>query len=158
MLSHPDVFLTCHRKLSLEDMPSSTEIKPINSARRIYPASLLLSNCISTGTVMLRAPIALSFSDSIRFSEDYHLWLRLCLDGHRMYYLNAYLASSSKRPFGDYGLSSQLTNMYYGELRSYWDLFRSHRINLIYFFGVILFSSIRYLRRLFLCSFQSLGN
>ena len=158
MLSHPDVFLTCYRKLSLESLSASIETTRIHCFWRIDTTSLLFSNCISTGTVMLRAPLPHCFSDSIRFSEDYHLWLRLCIDGYSMYYLDAALTSSPKRLFGDYGLSSQLTNMYYGEIQAYWDLFRTQRINSISLLGVLIFSSFSYLRRLILSSFRSLGN
>lgn len=154
MLSHPDVFFTCHRKLSLESFSSAIKTTLINSSWRIDTTSLLFSNCISTGTVMLRrAPIAYCFSDSIRFSEDYHLWLRLCIDGYSMYYLDAALTSSPKRLFGDNGLSSQLTNMYYGEVQVYWDLFRSQRISTISLLGVLIFGFCSYLRRLTLSSF-----
>lgn len=56
---------------------------------------LLRDDCVNTSTLMMRRA-ALSkvgwFDETLRTSEDWNLWLRLKLSGHRLYYLPEALA------------------------------------------------------------------
>jgi len=78
--------------------------------------------------VMLRSVLRHQFPESKRYSEDYLLWLRICLDGHTCVRSSANLSYRHKHAFGAGGLSAQLWNMEKGELDVFRTLLREKRI------------------------------
>jgi len=87
--------------------------------KAISPAQLLMRNLLPMRSVMLRREVTLRFEPEKRYSEDYHLWLRLVLSGKAACRIELPLACSFKPDFGAAGLSSRLWEMERGELDNY---------------------------------------
>ena len=115
----------------------------------LSPWRLLLSNSLSTPTVMVRRTIPFRFDPRKRYSEDYLLWLEIVLSGLRAAFINAKLAYLHKPPFGASGLSGNLWAMEVGELDTYYRLWRQGKIATATFLAVVCFSIGKFGRRMF---------
>ena len=110
----------------------------------VSPAQLLVRNLLPTRTVMLRRDVTLRFEEAKRYSEDYHLWLRLVLSGELAHRIELPLACSFKPDFGAAGLSSRLWEMEKGELDTYARLRRGGLLSPWTFPGVAALSLLKY--------------
>jgi glycosyltransferase involved in cell wall biosynthesis len=120
MQRHPEVALSGHLSVQRSDDAVPDEPLPERwDARRIHGAGLLLTNQIDTRAAMLRRDIPQRFTDGMRYSEDYLLWLEVVLSGGAMYCLELPLAYFYKARYGAGGLSAHLWNMEKGELSTY---------------------------------------
>jgi glycosyltransferase involved in cell wall biosynthesis len=130
MLTHPDVAFSGHRFCVKRDTAPPQSVVPATVVANSFSRrALLMSNRFSTPTVMLRRSISNRFEETKRHSEDFLLWLEICLKGHEYASLSAELTYLHKAPFGEGGLSSDLVAMTRGELDTYTSLFRKGYIN-----------------------------
>src|SRR5690606_1855225 len=91
----------------------------VAAERRVYIWNLLLSNLLSTSTVLVRRGVSFRFPHGKRYSEDYHLWLKLALERCHMARMDAVLAAGFRRPYGESGQGAALVKMQYGQMHSY---------------------------------------
>lgn len=149
MLSHPDAFLCGHLSQTLsEDFLLSEKKEIVVQSQAISAKKLLHSNCFLTRTVMLKNDPAFRFKDGKRHSEDYLLWLQICLSNYRCYLLHNVLAFSYKNDFGESGLSAQVFKMERGELANYLELFKIGKINFLMLIWTTCFSMVKFIKRL----------
>lgn len=121
---------------------------------RVLPRNLLLFNKFQTTTVMIRRDLPFRFVESMRYSEDYHLWLRIVLAGYCAYLLPLRLAYVFKTPFS-WGLSSHLWSMERGELEAYWRLWKEQMISTPILSICTLWSLSKFLRRVIIRAWKS---
>lgn len=130
MSAHPEVALSGHGFSLKRDLAPPVPVPPGTVATTTFSRrALLMSNHFSTPTVMLRRSIGDRFEEAKRYSEDFLLWLEICLQGHESASLRAELTYLHKAPFGESGLSSDLGAMTRGELDTYRRLLRKGYIN-----------------------------
>ena len=156
MSTHPDVALSGHRFSLKRDLAPSKSVSPATVVATSYSRrALLLSNRFSTPTVMLRRNINNRFEEAKRHSEDFLLWLEICLEGHETVSLSAELTYLHKAPFGEGGLSSDLATMTRGELDTYSRLLRKGYINRPEYAFLHCWCLVKYMRRIALRHFTS---
>jgi len=127
-------------------------------ARFVSRRELLLFNRFPTSTVILRRKLPNRFEQTKRHSEDYLLWLEICLSGHVCARLPAELAYVHKGLFGEGGLSDNLWAMELGELDNYRKLFSKRYINGGQYALLYLWSWSKFFKRAITSlKYQSLG-
>jgi glycosyltransferase involved in cell wall biosynthesis len=122
----------------------------------VKPVTLLLKNILPTPGVILRANLPFRFDPEKRYSEDYKLWLEICLKAGACYKLEVSLVYLYKAPFGASGLSADFSKAQAGELDTYRSLLQQRLINPFTFGFLWLLSNIKYVRRLVMRSRQSI--
>jgi glycosyltransferase involved in cell wall biosynthesis len=148
MESNPEVVLSGHgfRLLKQGVLPYWEVSK--GTAKRISKWSMLLSNRFVTPSVMVRREVPYRFIDRQRYMEDHMLWLNVVCAGARVVKLPAALAAIYKDPFGVTGLSSRVWLMERSDLGNYKRLYRDHCITRIQFVTLVIYSLLKYSRRL----------
>lgn len=156
MRANPDIMITGHRHRIEKDAPNWSsynlqvpEIKNIFSLMR-----LLIVNPIITPSVMISNKCRQRFSSSMRFMEDYQLWLAIVANGGKLVRLNSELACIFKPAFGSSGLSSHLWEMEKGELRVYFSIAKENFLVAFLLPGLLMYSLIKFLRRVLIVSFD----
>ena len=114
---------------------------------------LIFRNRFRTPTVMLKREAVLHFPESLRFSEDYFLWLALLKTGSRAAFLNLPLAVIHKPAFGVDGQSAALWLMEFGELKALGAAWRRGSVSVVVFIVALSWSLFRFMRRLLLTVF-----
>ncbi len=147
MQAHPEVAMTGHRSRWLQEgepltpLPGDYTIKPISQWQ------MLISNRLSTRTVMLRKSLKFRFEPAKWHTEDYLLWLEIICSGHNGIFIDLDLAYLYKAPYGAGGLSGQLWKMEKGELDTYRRLRNKRLISCPAFVGLGIWSLAKYVRR-----------
>ena len=158
MNKNPNVALTGHACQQLDNEASVNRQDDFTSvAAKFYPVKknkLLLSNSLSTPSVMVRRDIPNRFPDGKRYAEDYALWLEICCAGLQCYRSDLPLAYLYKATYGESGLSSALWKMEQGELATYVALFKSDNIKAFTLFFLLGFSLAKFLRRIMLSNIK----
>lgn len=114
---------------------------------------LLFKNYFATPMVFIKKEYLMEmdhfFDDHKRFGEDYDLWLRLVYKRDAIF-INKRLGKNAfgKANFGQSGLSAHLFAMQKGEVSTYRSLFESEMLGLGKLVKVLLFSYIKFFRRL----------
>jgi len=150
MQAHPEVAITGHRahqvrkREEIAPLPERYQVKPITKWQ------MLISNRLSTPTVMLRREIEFRFEPAKWHSEDYLLWLKIICKGYKGAFIDLELAYFFKAPYGARGLSSQLWAMEKGELETYRRLRNEQLISWFTLLGLSTFSMVKYARRVVL--------
>jgi glycosyltransferase involved in cell wall biosynthesis len=155
MESHPNVVLTGHgfiRKSPLartEFGKQSPDLKFTENYEvvKITPFRLLFSNRFFTRSVMLHRNLPFRFHPDKRRSEDYLLWLEIVLNGHSAWYIDAPMAYEYKAPFGEGGLTRNLSAMEAQELDTYRRLYRKGLLSAFSTCCLMMFSLVKYVRR-----------
>jgi len=156
MLEHPEIAISGHRYRWLKEgeaippLPESYTIKPITRWQ------MLLSNRLSTITVMLKRSLNFRFEPSKRYSEDYLLWLQIISSGYKATLIDLALAYLYKAPYGAGGLSGQLWKMEKGQLDTYRRLRSEGLISWPVFVGLSALSMAKYLRRVMICKLRAM--
>jgi len=140
---------------------SAFEINKINvntTVKEVTFKDLLYRNYFSTPTVIVNSDVfknGYKFDESIKYSEDYRLWLEIAYS-YKCLYVNKILATNQfqKLGFGVSGLSANLVKMEKGELSNYLYLWKNHKISLLQLSKVSMFSIIRFLRRCFIAKIK----
>lgn len=122
---------------------------------RLTPRRMLLSNPFSTPTVMLRKALPHRFNSKMRHAEDYHLWLRIALDGLGVARLETELSILHKARYGGSGLSGDLWKMEAGELNVYRKIYQEQRIPLSALAGLLPLSLLKFAKRLLVSTFRA---
>ena len=144
MESHADVVLSGHATfLALKPAPFSS-LPPQWKTTSVTAARLLATNVLPTRSVMLKREISFRFEEGRHFAEDYHLWLRVVLSGHRACRIELPLTCSFKPDFGASGLSGQLWQMERGEIDTYTKLRREGLLNAWIYPGLISLSLLKF--------------
>lgn len=121
---------------------------------RVSKFNLLLRNHFSTPTIMVVRNIPHRFAPKKKYAEDYLLWLQIVCQGFLVVKMNLPLAFMYKAPYGERGLSGQLLNMQLGELDVYHSLRNQGFINSGAYLALVLWSLIRFSRRLVILGFR----
>ncbi|TFH92999.1 glycosyltransferase family 2 protein [Vibrio ouci] len=121
-------------------------VKETIGYRILTLSEIMLSNIISTPSVLMHRSAFLLFNEEMKYSEDFDLWLRLIRNGSRFGYINKDLVYLDKLSFGEGGLSSDLLSMELGEIKTIWN--NSTKIYEKTFYCI--YSLVKFLRRLFI--------
>ena len=140
LTGHPPI--TKHEETGWEKLPDRWEFWQVSAWR------LLIRNRFPTRSVMLRRTVEFRFDPSKRYAEDYLLWLEIMMAGHEAWRVELPLACSYKPDFGVAGLSADLWRMERGELKTYKHLYERKHIRLLALWGLMLWSLLRYFRRI----------
>ena len=152
MAANPDVALCGHGFRLLKQ-----GVLPYWEVRKDLPQPIskwrmMLSNRFVTPSVMIRRDVAHRFVDRQRYMEDHMLWLRVVCAGARVVKLPSELAAIYKDPFGVTGLSSRVWLMERSDLGNYKRLYDDQSINVIQLVILVIYSVLKYLRRLMIYS------
>ena len=158
MSSHPEVALTGHPCTVLKNGIVNSQLNPDWSFRKINLYRLLFSNCFPTRSVMLLRNIPYRFDPNQRYAEDYSLWLNIVSEGNITTHLDLHLAYLYKNNFGAGGLSGNMWNMERSELENYVNLWKKKHILLIEMCIFMVWSFLKYLRRLCIINMRRLKN
>jgi len=147
MNANPDAVLTGHP--SMRTRPGAAPAPPPGKveARRVDRRRLLLSNCFSSRSIMLRRELAIRFHPTKRYMEDYWWLLQIAFSGHDIVELSPPLAFTFKADFGEGGLSARLWEMEKSELDNYWGLARAGKLAPAWVLLISLWSLLKYARR-----------
>ncbi len=146
MREHRGVVLSGHPSARLDRGRTPPALPEGVAAARVAPGRLLLSNCFSTRSVMVRRELGVRFP-AVRYMEDYAWLLEVVFSGHDIYRIEAPLAYTFKADYGAGGLSARLWDMEKGELRAYWALERRRRIGTLLASCLTLYSLLKFARR-----------
>ncbi|WAW09110.1 glycosyltransferase family 2 protein [Oxalobacter vibrioformis] len=154
MIQNPYCDLSGHRSVLFSSYsPELPEEKSALFLKKLTLQKMLFRNLVQTRTVMLRCSLEHRFSEQMRFSEDYDLWLRIISDGHNAVLIYRTLAFSFRPDFSLGGQSGNLWKMECSELQIYRQLYVRKKINVITWIIASAFSLTKYMRRLFIRSF-----
>lgn len=147
--SKPDIALCGHQCICFigDSVPQS--VSKELEVTKISANSLLFKNAFSTPTVIMKRNISLRFQESKRFAEDILLWQQIAFSGLLIMRIESPLAFVHKPFYGVSGLSAQLWKMEGCELSNFFILYRTKYIGFLMLIISILFSIIKFLRRLF---------
>ncbi|MHB1100132.1 MAG: glycosyltransferase family 2 protein [Burkholderiales bacterium] len=154
MADHPDVSFCGH--LIEVVAPDASIDRPAGKviARKLGRTAWLLSCRFSTISVMLRRDLPFRFSPEMRLAEDYLLWLRIALNGHEAWRIEAPLAFCFKPLYGAGGLTGDLWLAEKGVLNAYGRLLADGLISPALYPPLAIFSILKYLRRILLRFFR----
>jgi glycosyltransferase involved in cell wall biosynthesis len=145
MQQHPQIALCGHAHLTSQARVEVPALPPRPvTVYQITPKEILLSNPFVSSAVMLRRALPHRFDPTRRYTEDYLLWMQICLDGNQVALLDAPLAFVFREP-GTLHLSQNLLQMRNGDIENYWRLWRAHKINLLQLILLIPFSLLKFL-------------
>lgn len=150
MQSHPDIALTGHKIKVASDSSPEVSLPSELIAKKVSKWRALLSNPFSTPTVMMKKELPHIFEEGQHHAEDYLYWLKVCMSEEKVYRLEIPLAYIHKAAYNAGGLSKSLLKMEKGELRAYKEIYRSKSINLFQYYGLIVYSLLKFVRRAFL--------
>lgn len=152
MIKNPTVHLCGHDlKISRTNLKEYESYLPIDLTMisLISRTNILMGNTFSTPTVMIKKSDEVNFLENQRTAEDYFLWMYLILKGYEAHKIKIPLAFSYKNHFGEGGISSNLTKMELGELKTYLEIYKRGQISL-YLLGILwTFSLAKHLKRCF---------
>lgn len=153
MLEYPKIAFSGHRVMVKKpEEQLNYELIPENiKAKLISRNQILLSNLFCTSSVMIKRNINQRFSPSLRYSQDYFLWLEILLGGGQGAVLNFPVAYYFKPPFGAGGQTTNLLNGKAAEAEIYQRLFKSGYITFSESRILSLWSLAKYYRRLCIC-------
>lgn len=154
MHDNPDIALCGHSHRVERASPNWSDYEINLNMNPIGLFNCLLRNPFVTPSVMLRANISERFHSAQRHSEDYRLWLEVIASGQKAIRLNSELACVFKPLISHAGLSSNLLAMEYGELMAYWSVCKSHPLMWIIFPGLVIYSLIKFVRRIMIVLIQ----
>jgi len=157
MRNNPEVSLCGHRCVLSQDGEALPVLQKRFDSTKINATSLLFRNAFFTPSVMLRRDIRHRFQKGKRFAEDFLLWQQIAFSGLNVVRIESPLAYIHKSPYGAGGLSAQLWRMETGELCNFLTLYRAGSINAPLYVAAILFSMIKFIRRLLLARLSGLS-
>lgn len=151
MTSNTLLDLTCHGSIYVSEEGFEEGVPDFNSdIRLINIESMLTKNRVATRSVMIKRSCNHRFDISMRYAEDYDLWLRIICSGCQAAYLNLNLAYVYRPEWSSGGLSRNLWAMQIGESKSLLNVYKCKEISLLVLMGVQVFSWLKFLRRVFI--------
>jgi len=149
MKSVRDVMITTHQTANFKEAMQLEKITKEITIGELRKYELLLSNRISTSSVMCRRDLNFRFNPQKRFSEDYDLWLRIICKGIKIFIIEYPLRFVHRDYYFSGGLSSRLVEMEKGELDNLRGLYKNRCLSLGEFLIFTAISEIKFLRRYF---------
>jgi len=151
ILKNPDVDLCGHLSVLFNTKLNEPITDNFNSSK-LNLGKMLLSNRLSTRTVMLRRDIPFRF-EGRSFTEDYLLWLQIIEAGFNGFKLNVILAYSFRPEFSPGGYSGHLWTHEKRELSSLFFLYKKSNISFLIWLFFSLLSLIKFVRRVIIIIF-----
>jgi glycosyltransferase involved in cell wall biosynthesis len=151
LLKNSDVSLCGHLSELINKQLDMSTVKNIKS-KKLSLLQMLISNKISTRTVMLRRDIPFRFGGRA-FTEDYLLWLQIISAGLVACRLESVLAYSFRPEFSPGGYSGYLWAHEKRELSALFFLYKENNISLLFWLPSSIFSLIKYVRRVIINRF-----
>jgi len=148
MLNFPNISLACHQTSVWNHSLIHRNYSENSSDKLLSPIKLLFKNSIPTRSVILRRSISFRFGET-RNAEDYKLWLDIAFSGLEMRSLSSILAYSFRPDSSSGGLSGNLIAQEIQELKCFLRLFQIGNIGFLLLLTSILFSTIKFFKRLF---------
>lgn len=132
--------------------------KKINLLTKISYKMLLVKFVFIVPTIIFKKSITETvgfFDENQRYAEEGIYFIRIA-EKFNCYLLNESLAftGGGKNHFGDSGLSGNLKEMEKGELKNLKDLLDDKLINYLQYFGLVIFSVLKYIRRIIIVKFR----
>jgi glycosyltransferase involved in cell wall biosynthesis len=155
MISHPLVALCGHPC----EILYGAAPKPLPeqwSVDELKKGQVLLKNPFSTPSVMIRRDIPFRFCDGQYYAEDYFLWQQIICAKYPVAIINLPLAYLYKSFYGESGLSSHIGKMGLADALNYWRLYNSKYINIFTALSLMVYSGLKYLRRVLILSMDKL--
>jgi len=151
---HPDVGLSGHLyTYSNEKIPYILDSNSWHVSA-ISARALMLKSYFPTPSVMMKSGVTLRFRESQRHSEDAFLWQQLAFAGVCVVRLEVPLARLHKAPYGDGGLSAQLTKMEVAELGNFILHYKNNQIGSVLLVFSVVLSIIKYIKRLIIVQYR----
>jgi len=147
MQTHPEVKLTGHLTTWVRDGGIPTTDPGPATIARIGLRQLLLGNCFSLRSVMVRREFPIRLHREKRYMEDYWWVLQVAFSGHDIYRIELSLACIFKAPYGAGGLSGKQWEMEKSELDNYWGLNREGKLGLLPAVALTIYSLLKYAKR-----------
>lgn len=124
---------------------------PIVFTGEVLFERMLLKNYFFTPCIIVNKDLFFDsevFNEKMKYAEDYYLWLNIIFKnkGYLLDYVGA-RNITSKRPFGEKGLSSNLRAMHKGVLNCYNSLYLNNMIDFRTYLKIKNIERIKYLRR-----------
>lgn len=141
MEKNKDIFLLSTLLISDKNKKSTNIIKDISFKK------LLFKNYFMTSTVVIKKQVFETvgyFNTNKNHSEDYELWLRIS----ERFRTSIFMGKLTTYSLDNNGLSSNLIKMQKGEIENYFELYKNKKISIFMFLLVIMFSSIKFSKRL----------
>jgi teichuronic acid biosynthesis glycosyltransferase TuaG len=153
MRTNPRVVLTGHPSVRVRRGSAPVVRLATMRVSRVIRLRLLLSNCFSSRSIMVRRDLATRFHASKRHMEDHWWLLQVVFSGHSIYKIDMPLAYVFKPVYGQGGLSGDLWLMEKGELSNYWGLWQEKRIALVTVLFLSCYSLLKYAKRVLVSAF-----
>lgn len=149
MKSNALLDFTCHNSIYIHSGNLGKRVTALNAdVKLISLESMLIKNRVATRSVMIKRSCNQRFNPSMRYAEDYDLWLRIIGSGGQAAYLDITLAYVYKPEWSTGGLSGNLWAMQVGECKSLFNVYKQKRISMLVLIAVEIFSFIKFLRRI----------
>jgi teichuronic acid biosynthesis glycosyltransferase TuaG len=157
MLENPNIDICGHASRTLSP---NARFPPPNadwSARAIEPMRMLWSNPLATRGVVLKRELPYRFPETMRYAEDYFLWLSIAFAGYKTFVSPSVLAFSFKADYGEAGLTKNLWIVEKCELQVYQRLRRAGNIGWCMALAARGWSLLRYVRRVVISTIRALS-
>lgn len=148
MNKNKDIYLLGTLLTSDTNKNSDGSIKDISFKR------LLFKNYFMTPTVVVKKEVFEKvgyFKADKRYSEDYDLWIRIS----KYFRTSMLMGKLTTLSVENNGLSSNLVKMQKGEIDNYKENYKNKNIGLILFMLVVIFSNIKFIKRILLSSVKN---
>jgi len=147
MLNNPEFDFTGHNMKIATDYHEPEYNLTNFKWKKVSKRKILLKNYFYTSTMMLKRDLPFRLEPSLKYCDDYHLWIRLLLSDYKGIYIDLPLALKFKPHFGHSGPSGELWRMEKDELKVYFDLLKNKMISGLVFPFLITFSLLKFIRR-----------
>lgn len=112
---------------------------------------LILKNFAVTPSMVVTREKCLLFDETMRYTEDHELWLRMSFY-NEIYFLDESLVALGRRPLSSGGLSANKIAMRLGEMKMYFKLFKLNKAFIVIIPFLLIFSSMKHISRMFMKS------
>nr|WP_087017662.1 glycosyltransferase [Thaumasiovibrio subtropicus] len=152
-----DVSGTQHAVVSKAEFMQFSQTRVLSSNIDVVPITwprVLFKSPFSTPSVVMRNGLGMYFDETLRFSEDFNLWIRLSKE-FKVIRLDEPLTYTFKHDYLSTGgsLSSNLSAMQKGELANFFSLLAGRSLSFYErctLLAAIVFSCFKFIRRLLL--------
>jgi len=142
--SYPELVMACHDR-SVGAKPLWQKIDSTGVKWREFAfGHFLIRNRCATPSVVVRKSIPERFTTSLRYAEDFHLWLTLTSTYGPASYTPEVLVHCANPSYGGMGLSGNLWMMFKSEIRALLLLTKSARLSWLMLPLVIAWSSLKF--------------
>jgi glycosyltransferase involved in cell wall biosynthesis len=148
METKSNLMMTCHDRT----VGSSTDWTAICSGhigwRVLKLRDFMIRNCCATPSVILRRDISERFSSTLRYAEDYGLWLSVSAKYGNVYFADCALVNCANPAYGGPGLSGKMLAMYRGELRAFHIVTKAGTLSKFWLPVMYVWSTLKFVVRL----------